>query len=522
MLQGLTIRRQLGLAFALVIGIFVLVGLAVGSFVLQLQQGARQFERETLPHVLTVDEMALSVEKVQQFLTDVGATHDPAAYAEADEAAKAFGAGLDHFKALATQRGDSAQTQALATLRQRFDAFHDTGRRMAQAYIDQGLEAGNKLMKGDGSEVGFDQRSEDLIKDLEPFRAAWLGDAREQATQATLLAQRVLWMLAAGTLVAAMLSLLFAAHITRSVYRLLGGEPTAAAQLARDVGDGNLTPTELPARAEPGSLMHQLHAMQHALAGVVAQVRASSHGVADASARIVSGNGDLSQHTARQAGELQQATQAMRTLHDAVNTSASHVSEANTLADSTAQVAEHGGALVHQVVTTMGSIREASQKIADIIGVVDSIAFQTNILALNAAVEAARAGEQGRGFAVVAGEVRTLASRTAAAAREVKQLIGSNVERVAGGTQLVEQTGATITEVVQGIRRLRELMERIHAASAEQVDDMAQVSASIQQIDSDTQHNTALVQHMASASTSLDAQASALVDSVRLFQVQPA
>jgi methyl-accepting chemotaxis protein len=273
---------------------------------------------------------------------------------------------------------------------------------------------------------------------------------------------------------------------------------------------------------QPGdstSLMAQLKAMQEALAQMVAMVRQGSEGFHTASAEIAQGNQDLSSRTESQASALEQTATSMEQLSANVRQNADSARQANQLAASACSVAVRGGEVVAQAVATMRGINEASHKIADIISVIDGIAFQTNILALNAAVEAARAGEQGRGFAVVASEVRSLAGRSAEAAKEIKILIDTSVKRVDQGTALVDQAGITMTEVVSSIQRVTDLMGEISGASAEQNDRVSQVEEAVTQMDQVTQQNAALVEQMAAAASSLNAQARELVEAVAVFNL---
>jgi methyl-accepting chemotaxis protein len=259
--------------------------------------------------------------------------------------------------------------------------------------------------------------------------------------------------------------------------------------------------------------------MREDLAGIVGRVREGSEGVASASAEIAQGNNDLSARTESQASTLQQTSASMIELSKTVGQNADKAREANQLAMAASTVAVHGGEVVGQVVETMRGINDASKKIADIIGVIDGIAFQTNILALNAAVEAARAGEQGRGFAVVATEVRSLAGRSADAAKEIKQLIGASVERVEQGSNLVDQAGVTMGEVVNSIKRVTDLIGEISAASDEQSQGVAQVGEAVTQMDQVTQQNAALVEEMAAAASGLKSQAQELVQTVAVFKL---
>ena len=307
--------------------------------------------------------------------------------------------------------------------------------------------------------------------------------------------------------------------ITRSLVRELGGEPRTAADVARAVAGGDFTQPIAVKDGDTTSLMAQLAAMKDGLAQVVSQVRRGSESVAMASSEIAQGNQDLSARTESQASALEETAASMEQLGATVRQNADSAGQANALARSASDVAVRGGEVVGQVVETMKGINESSQRIADIIGVIDGIAFQTNILALNAAVEAARAGEQGRGFAVVASEVRSLAGRSAEAAKEIKQLISASVERVEQGSAMADQAGETMTEVVQSIRRVTDLMGEINAASSEQASGVAQVGEAVTQMDQATQQNAALVEEMAAAAGSLSSQAQELVQAVAVFKL---
>ena len=307
--------------------------------------------------------------------------------------------------------------------------------------------------------------------------------------------------------------------LIRTLGRELGTEPAQATSVARSVAEGNLT---YPFAIKPGdsySLMSNLKVMQDSLTRVVANVRSSSESLAVACAEIAQGNNDLSARTESQASALEQTAASMEQLGSTVKQNADSANEANQLAMSASDVAVRGGAVVAEVVQTMRGINESSRKISDIISVIDGIAFQTNILALNAAVEAARAGEQGRGFAVVASEVRSLAGRSADAAKEIKSLINASVERVEHGTLLVDQAGATMTEVVTSIRRVTDIMGEISSASSEQSLGVAQVGEAVSQMDQSTQQNAALVEQMAAAAGALKSQADDLVHTVAVFKL---
>ena len=307
--------------------------------------------------------------------------------------------------------------------------------------------------------------------------------------------------------------------VNRLVLRPLGGEPSDAALLATRVAEGDLTHQIRLLPGDNFSLMFQLKRMQDSLVHLVSQVREGAQSVAAASAQISMGNQDLSGLTESQASSLEETAASMEELGSTVRQNADNAHSASSLAQEASTLAAQGGASVGQVVDAMRGINDSSSKIADIIGVIDGIAFQTNILALNAAVEAARAGEQGRGFAVVAGEVRSLAQRSAEAAKEIKGLISASVGQVHEGTQQVEHAGHAVQQVVDSIRRVATIMQEISAASREQSSGVAQVGEAVTQMDQATQQNAALVEEMAASARSLQQQAQTLVDTVAVFKI---
>ncbi len=311
-------------------------------------------------------------------------------------------------------------------------------------------------------------------------------------------------------------------YLTRSITRKLGGEPDYASTIAREIASGDLA---VDIRLRPGdqdSLLANMRDMRDSLASVVAQVRTGADTVVTASGQITAGNADLSSRTEEQASSLEETASSMEELTSTVKQNAENARQANQLVVSTADVALKGGRVVGDVVDTMASIKDSSRKIADIIGVIDGIAFQTNILALNAAVEAARAGEQGRGFAVVASEVRSLAQRSASAAKEIKALIEDSVDKVEAGGKLVDEAGHTMDEIVSSVKRVTDIMGEIAAASAEQSSGIEQVNQAITQMDEVTQQNAALVEEAAAAAESLQEQAGRLTDAVSFFKLQGA
>ncbi|MFZ6644111.1 methyl-accepting chemotaxis protein [Undibacterium sp. TJN25] len=308
--------------------------------------------------------------------------------------------------------------------------------------------------------------------------------------------------------------------ITRSLLKQLGGEPQYAAEIAGQIAAGDLSVDVVVADNDKTSLLHAMKEMRDSLVNIVGQVRTGTDTIATASEQIASGNLDLSSRTEQQAGSLEETASSMEELTSTVKQNADNARQANQLAVSASEVAVKGGTVVAEVIGTMGSINDSSKKIVDIIGVIDGIAFQTNILALNAAVEAARAGEQGRGFAVVASEVRNLAQRSAQAAKEIKVLINDSVQQVDAGAKLVDQAGATMQDIVSSIKRVTDIMNEIMSATSEQTSGIEQINAAIMQMDDVTQQNAALVEEAAAAAGSLQTQANNLAQVVSTFRLK--
>jgi methyl-accepting chemotaxis protein len=307
--------------------------------------------------------------------------------------------------------------------------------------------------------------------------------------------------------------------LNRLVIRPIGGEPQHAAEVASRVAQGDLTFRIDVAHGDTGSLMAALRDMQKQLGGIVSGVRDSASQVAAASRQIAQGNDDLSRRTQEQASALEETAASMEEMTSSVKQTADNASQANQLAINTRQLADSGGSVVSDAVAAMGAINGASNRIAEIISVIDEIAFQTNLLALNAAVEAARAGEMGRGFAVVASEVRTLAQRSASAAKETKDLINDSVTKVRAGSELVDRTGKMLGQIVDSVKKLTDVVHEISAASNEQASGIEQVGNAIAQLDRSTQENAALVEESAAAAETLSRQSAEMVQAAAVFKL---
>jgi methyl-accepting chemotaxis protein len=369
-----------------------------------------------------------------------------------------------------------------------------------------------------------------MVKEIRPAQKKWLEaldqlgkvedklNAQSQTDAEAAFASARNFMLVLLAL-AVTLGILAATIITRGLLKQLGGEPGYTAKIAGSIAEGDLSIAIDTKSSDRGSLLIEMKQMRNSLVDIVSQVRRGTHTITTASREIAAGNVDLSSRTELQASSLEKTASAMEELTSTVKQNADNAREANHLAATASDVARKGGEVVSQVVGTMGEINSSASKIADIIGVIDGIAFQTNILALNAAVEAARAGEQGRGFAVVASEVRNLAQCSAAAAKEIKQLIGDSVEKIGRGSKLVGEAGETMDEVVASVKRVTDIMSDIASASAEQSAGIEQVNLSIIEMDGMTQQNAALVEEAAAAFQSLQDQAAELQRVVSIFKL---
>jgi methyl-accepting chemotaxis protein len=365
-------------------------------------------------------------------------------------------------------------------------------------------------------DTDFAQISPRYVASLQAFLDYQRKEIDQTATMIELSSNKATMLLMALGVVALLAGAVFALMLTRSITVPL----RRAVEVAESVAGGDLSnEIEATSKDETGQLLRALKHMNDSLVRIVGEVRTGTNTIAIASSEIASGNMDLSSRTEQQASSLEETAASMEELTSTVKQNADNARQANQLAISASEVAVKGGSVVSEVVNTMGSINTSARKIVDIIGVIDGIAFQTNILALNAAVEAARAGEQGRGFAVVASEVRSLAQRSAAAAKEIKHLIDDSVNKVDEGARLVDQAGVTMHEIVASVKRVTDIMAEITAASQEQTSGIEQVNKAITQMDNVTQQNAALVEEAAAASESMQNQAANLSQAISVFKL---
>jgi methyl-accepting chemotaxis protein-1 (serine sensor receptor) len=404
-------------------------------------------------------------------------------------------------------------------MRDQLESFINSHQKAGEAYR-RGLESYKSSdfdpTFGDQAVKGVDRAPSELLNAV-AARALSQADALSEDANAD--ARRALLLTLSGLLVVMVMGLGMAWWTARQLKQMLGADPEQIEQAVRSIAAGDLASELGGPGAAPDGVMAALRDMQRKLSATLSGVRTSADSVATAASQIASGNQDLSGRTEQQAAALQRTASSMDQLGSTVRLNADNARQANQLAMSASSVAVEGGDVVAQVVDTMKGINDSSKRIADIIAVIDGIAFQTNILALNAAVEAARAGEQGRGFAVVAGEVRSLAQRSAEAAKEIKQLITDSVDRVEQGAALVDKAGHTMEEVVSSIKRVTDIMGEISAASVEQSDGVSQVGQAVAQMDQATQQNAALVEQSAAAAESLKQQALHLLAAVSTFQL---
>ena len=512
-MKDMKIATRLSLGFTLMALLLVITGAVALWKAMPVEQSFTAVTQERIPRVMALHEVERQIDVIALAMRDVLLETDADAFQNAKdqvpEARQRIGDILERLKG--EMKAGRAQELLGAVLAQRarfieaqehfFDEYTKAGAGAAQAYLSKTA----KSVMADYMKA---------IADLQAFQQQVLGrDSANAGENVRAIQTAVVTTLAIGLAAAVLLALWIIRAITRPLKE--------AVQVAEAVAAGDLSiRIEAQGQSETAQLLRALAQMLHGLQSMVAHVRANAENVATASGQIAQANLDLSSRTEEQASALEQTAAAMEQLNATVRQNSENARQANQLAQGASGVAGEGGEVVGEVVGTMRTISGDSHKIADIVAVIDSIAFQTNILALNAAVEAARAGEQGRGFAVVASEVRSLAGRSAAAAKEIKQLIDDSVSRVDQGTLQADRAGETMGKVVAGIRRVSDLMGEISAASSEQGQGVAQVGQAITQMDQATQQNAALVEQMSAAADSLQGQAREMVRAVSAFKLQ--
>ena len=514
-LANLKIGKRLALGYGVICAMLVVMIVMSNAMLARINAGTDEIVNGRMPRIELTNQMQAEINDIAIALRNMMLTEDPADRAAQVKDILASRAAMD--KILARLKESLQNPQALVLLAQmeKDAALYQAGQDAIIRHIEAGQREQARALLG-GELRPLLVRLKKATGDQTTLQKEIAADAARDAEHTYRSTSMLMWGLGALALA---LAGLVAWWITRSITRPLG----RALEVANTVAAGDLTSRiEADSRDEVGALLQALKTMNANLAGTVGTVRVGTDTIAVAASQVAVGSQDLSTRTEQQASALEEAASSMEELTSTVRQNADNARQANVLAEAASGVAARGGAVIEQVVGTMDQINASSAKINDIIGVIDGIAFQTNILALNAAVEAARAGEQGRGFAVVASEVRNLAQRSAAAAKEIKTLIGASSDEVASGSKLVAQAGETMREIVDSVRRVTDIMAEISAASNEQTAGIEQINAAVAQMDEGTQQNAALVEEAAAAAASMREQSARLAQAVAVFRIDGA
>ena len=503
----MSVKNRIWMLPLLAILIFA-VGIAtVLAFSARTSQSIQELGSVDYPYLDTTTQFATQLEALGATIQGAVAEGEKKRLDDANDKAAAMR------KTIAAIRAIPGKADAADNLAKLFDGYFAASTNTAQLFL--GIKTGDQAAAVAGMQAAQKALEANLKSMRDNARGQFDGalGASQSGVSSSLYAT-----LASAFLVVAGLGI-GSWFVIGSVWRQLGGEPEYARDVMRRIAAGDLSQVIKVQSGADNSLLAAVRDMSGGLSAIVGEVRSGSSRMRSAAQEIASGNQDLSERTEMQAASLERTTARMHQLTETVQSNASNAHQASNLATSASSVASRGGEVVSQVVSTMEQINHSSKKISDIIGVIDGIAFQTNILALNAAVEAARAGEQGRGFAVVAGEVRNLAQRSAEAAREIKSLIGTSVEKVETGSKLVQDAGSTMTEIVESVARVATIINEITTAAAEQSRGIGEVNGDVSQLDEMTQRNAALVEQAAAAAASMEQQSEGLESAVATFKL---
>ena len=543
---SMSLGARLAAAFAVVAGLFVLLLLVVGVSLSHITRNVKLIHDETLPYVLVVDEMDTSRSDVQQFLTDVSATHDKDGYKDAEVSAQHFLSGVAKFKQRFQRENNTDRLRQMELIEKEFNAFYATGKQMAEAYITQGIDAGNALMKGNDKMAGFDKDSETILGELAKFREQELNEANQVTGNTLSAAGSAMGIMLAGGLVAVLLAAALSAFITRQTLRQLGGDPKDVAQVINTMACGNLS-LEPRRKLVTGSLLANAYQMQTAMRDMIGEVKSQAGQVSDMARSLAASARQIAENVNHESDSMSGMAAAI----EEMSVSNTHISgrgaQARQIADESRGRAEHGAQVVNRTVSGLlataqeieiasgevSRLGENASRINDVVRVIKEIADQTNLLALNAAIEAARAGEQGRGFAVVADEVRKLAERTANATSEINEMsakIGEVAQHALDGMDKVVKTTrqgvddaetaqGSITAIQQSFGEVSGVIDDISGALAEQNAASTELAQNTERVAQMSEENAAAAQNLLQLANTLEGQANQVRVAVEAFRV---